>query len=149
MSNREERRCKGTNAAGEPCRTPVVKPNGWCRVHDPDPAAIARRKEASLRGAVKTNKGKRGAPGLENAELPPLDSPEAAERWLEVVARGVATKRLGSSEGRTVVQAVREFLRAHEAGRMSARLEALTEALSEWRRSGDPKSVLQLVEGGK
>jgi len=43
--------CRGTTADGRSCRA-QAGPSGWCRWHDPDPAVVASRREASARGGV-------------------------------------------------------------------------------------------------
>jgi site-specific recombinase len=65
---------------------------------------------------------------------------------LEAVVRAVATGKLGHNEGKAVVRGIREWLRAHEAGAVTDRLDALLDALAEWRETGDPAPVLELVE---
>lgn len=143
-----ELRCSATNAKGEPCGAPpsMIDPEtGLCPAHQE--GARERLRAAGRKGGEQLRKRLRGD-GLTDEDLPRLDSPQAAERWLEAVGRAVATGRLGHNEGRTVVKAVREFLRAHEAGAVSERLESLLDALAEWRKTGDPEPVLELVDGG-
>ena len=65
------------------------------------------------------------AKALDSNDLPPLDSPQAAETWLETIGRAVATGRLAHQDADAVTRAVREWLRAHDAGAVSAQLEAL------------------------
>ena len=48
-----------------------------------------------------------------------LDSPQAAERWCEVVARAVATGRISPDAGRTLARRVREFWRGSRVPGMS------------------------------
>jgi hypothetical protein len=45
----ERRRCAGTNAKGEPCRSTIVLASGYCRGHDPT-YAEARRRSAARNG---------------------------------------------------------------------------------------------------
>jgi hypothetical protein len=104
-------------------------------------------REMGRKGAAATARKLKGG-GLDEDELPPLDGPRAAERWCEVVARAVATGRLGHNEGRTVARLVKEWRASYDAGRASDRLDRLMDALSEWERTGDPGPVLELVEGG-
>lgn len=144
----DNRRCQATNASGEPCGAPpsMVDPEkGLCPAHQK--GGRERLSAAGRKGAEAVQRRLRGD-GLQEEDLPPLESPQAAERWLEAVGRAVATGSLGHNEGRTVVRAVREFLRAHEAGKVSEQLQRLMDALSEWRKTGDPEPVLELVEGG-
>ena len=86
-----------------------------------------------LRRALKGSIAARRAKGLAPDELPALDSPQAAERWLEEVGRAVSTGRLGHQEGRAIVGAVQQWLKAHEAGHVAERLEELAGRLDELR----------------
>lgn len=141
-----ERTCGATRADGSPCGAPssfVDPATGLCPAHAED--ASERLREAARKGGEATARRLRRE-GLEEDELPALESPRAAERWLEAVGRAVATGRLGHNEGRTVVRAVREFLRAHEAGEVTERLDALMDALARWRETGSPEPVLELIE---
>lgn len=144
-----ERRCDGTKADGSSCGAPpnLIDPEtGCCPAHGPD--GREKMREIARKGAEATKRRWRDG-GLDADELPPLDGPRAAEHWLEVTGRAVATGRLGHREGRTIVSAVKEWLSAHDAGRVSQRLEALMDALAKWRETGDAEPVLRLVEGGK
>lgn len=143
-----ELRCAKRAADGSRCKAPpnLVNPStNLCPAHSP--GAAERLREAGRRGgAAQARKIK--PTGLEEDELPPLDSPQAAERWLEAVGRAVATGRLSQGAGRTVVSSVRAWLKAHESGHVSERLEKLMDALASWRKTGDPEPVLKLVDGG-
>jgi hypothetical protein len=141
--------CAGTNRRGEPCRSRVVRADGYCLRHSPDPAAIALAAAASLRGGATTRMARASQKRLHDDELPPLDSPEAAEEWCAIMARAVATGRITAHAGNAAMRAVGQFLVAHDAGRQAAKLKAITDALGEWRRTGNPKPVLKLVEGGR
>ena len=83
--------------------------------------------------------------GLNPDDLPTLDGPQTAARWLDVVGRAVATGRLGHREGATVVRAVEAFLRAHEAGSMSDEIERLTAAIAAWKDTGDASAMLEVM----
>lgn len=131
-------RCKAERADGSPCKTPerFVDPDtGYCPSHGPD--AAERLSEAGRKGAEATNRRYRGEK-LSEEELPPLDSPQAAEIWLENVGRAIATGRLSSAEGNAVKSTVREWLRAREAGEMQDRIEELEEKLEKARNGGGP-----------
>lgn len=104
---------------------------GKCWSHCPHRAE--ERQEARKRGGQAT-KRRYGATGLRDEELPPLESPQAAERWLEIVGRAVGTGRLAYQDGKAVVMAVKEFLRAHERGAMEEELQELREQVAELRR---------------
>lgn len=136
----QERQCQGTNADGSPCGSPAsfVDPeSGFCPSHDPDNREKIR--EAARKGgqAMARRMEKKG---LGDDELPPLDSPQAAERWLEATGRAVATGRLAHNEGKAVARLIREWLRAREAGEVAARMEELEEKMAALKR-GDLKRL--------
>lgn len=144
-----ERRCSATRDDGEPCGAPssFVDPDtGLCWTHSEEGRERAR--EAARKGGQATARRLQGD-GLDAEELPPLESPQAAETWCDVVGRACVTGRIGHNEAKAALRAVREWRESHEAGRVSERLDDLTEALAEWRRTGDPSPVLEIVEGGK
>lgn len=89
------------------------------------------------------------AGSLQTEELPPLDSAAAAEVWCDVVGRAAATDRIGADAANAALRAVKEWRQAREAGKVSDRLNALTDALDQWRETGDPAPVLKLVDGGE
>lgn len=136
--------CKGTRDDGSECESPIVGSDGYCPAHRPE--GREKLREAARKGGQATARRFSGD-GLEDADLPPLDSPQAAERWLEAVGRAVAVGKLGHNQGRTVVRAVREFLRAHDKGQVSETLSDLLDALATWKRTGDKGPVLEVIEG--
>lgn len=143
-----KRSCRGTTASGDPCKAPeaMVDPEtGLCPSHSE--GASERLSEAGRKGAEATARKLKGK-ALDEGELPPLDSAHAAETWCDTVGRAVVTGRIGHNQGQAALRAVREWRESHDAGRLSDRLEALTDALSEWRKTGDPSPVLELVDGG-
>lgn len=117
--------------------------DGWCPSHRP--GNRERLREAARKGGLALARKHRGR-GLDEDELPELHTPQDAARFLEAVVRAVATGKLGHNEGKAVVRGIREWLRAHEAGAVTDRLDALLDALAEWRETGDPAPVLELVE---
>lgn len=124
-----EQHCKATKENGEPCGAPAqfVDPDsGLCPSHDPD--SRERIREAARKGGEAMAE-KHSRDGLEEDELPPLDSPQAAEEWLETIARAVATGRLSSSEGNAIRGNVRDWLKAREAGEQAERIERLEKLL--------------------
>lgn len=142
-----ERRCSATRDDGEPCRAPsqFVDPRtGLCWTHSEEGRELVR--EAARRGGQAT--ARRNGGGLHEDELPELHTPQDAARFLEAVVRAVTTGRLGHHEAKAAVRGVREWLRAHEAGEVTDRLDDLMDALAQWRETGDPAPVLELVEGG-
>lgn len=129
-----ERTCSATKDDGTPCGAPpeLVDPDtGLCPSHAPD--AAERLSKQGKKGAAATAKKLRGE-GLDPDDLPPLDSPQAAERWLEAVGRAVATGELSHNAGKAVARLVREFLRARDAGAVTEEIEELREVVAEIRR---------------
>ncbi len=123
-------RCRANNSRGIPCQAPdvFVDPmTGFCPAHVP--GARDRLSNAGRKGGEATKRRLSGPAGLGPHELPALSSPEAAERWLEIVGRAVAEGRLAHRPGQVVATAVREWLKAHEAGRVAERLEELRRKL--------------------
>lgn len=144
-----KRRCAATRADGEPCGAPsnLVDPDtGLCPSHAED--AGERLREAARKGGEATARRLQGK-GLQEDELPPLESARAAERWCDVVGRAAVTGRIGHNEAKAALRAVREWRESRETGELSDRLERLTDALAEWRRTGDPSPVLEIVDGGQ
>lgn len=144
------RRCKGVKASGEPCGAPpkLVDPEtGYCPSHGPD--AADKLAEYGRKGGETTARRHHGKGELVDEDLPPLVDHEAAETWTDRIGRAAATGKLSSSAAQAALRAVREWREARDAGRVSDRLEALTDALAEWRETGDPEPVLELVDGGE
>lgn len=137
--------CNATRDDGEPCTSPIVGEDGRCPAHRE--GARERLREAGRKGAKATARRFSGG-GLEDADLPPLVDADAAEVWCDVVGRAAVTGRIGHNEAKAALKAVREWRESHEAGKVSDRLDALTDALARWRETGDPEPVLAVVEGG-
>ena len=119
-------RCKAKNADGNPCRAPegMVDPiTRYCPAHRP--GATERLREAGKKGAEVSTRLKQKATGLSSDELPPLDSPQAAATWLEAIGRAVACGRLANRDAVAATKAVREWLRAHEAGTVTEQVDEL------------------------
>lgn len=121
--------------------------HGLCFAHSP--CRQEELHEARSKGAAVTAAKREEGAGLAPSELPPLDSHEAAEVWTDSIGRAAATGRLSASAAQAALRAVREWRESRDAGQVSERLEALTDALAEWRRTGDPEPVLELVDGGE
>lgn len=79
----ERRRCRGTNAEGETCASPAVDPNGFCDAHRPGSEQVMA--ERGRRGVKAGNRG-RGPEGIDEGELPEIDSLEDAEQFCAAVA---------------------------------------------------------------
>lgn len=106
---------------------------GKCWTHCPH--REKERQEARSRGGKETRK-RYGADGLRDEELPPLEDVEAAERWLEIIARAVGAGRLSYKDGTAMVKAVKEFLRARERREaLEKQLEEVKDQVAELRRS--------------
>lgn len=69
--------------------------------------------------------------GLSSGELGPLESPQDAARWLEVVGRAASTGKLTHQQGRTIATTVREWLRAWDSGQVAEELERLRQQVTE------------------
>ena len=96
--------------------------------------------ERGRKGAESLKKHWRGQV-LDETELPPLRTPHDAEEWLEVVGRAVATGRLSHNHGRTIATTIREWLKAHEAGKVAERVEELREQVAVLRQRKGLKAV--------
>lgn len=122
--------CSATKENGEPCCAPpsyVVPETELCWTHSEE-GREADREAARKGGQATARKLRKGS--LNDADLPPLNSPQAAETWLEKVgAMPVAIGRLTHIEGRTIAGLVREWLRAREAGVVAEWMEAMEEEL--------------------
>jgi hypothetical protein len=95
----------------------------WCFAHDPSEDAERERDVARKRGGRVT--GRRTKRGLDPDDLPPLDSPQAAARWAEIIGRATATGLLSASAAQSALRAVSEWRAAYAAGEMAERLERL------------------------
>jgi len=138
--------CQGTRLDGSPCEAPdrlVDDETGFCPAHSP--GGRERLSEAGKKGAAATAKKLRGQ-GLDPDDLPPLVSHEAAEVWEDRIGRAAATGRIPASAAQAGLRAVREWRETREAGKVSAKLEALDKAMQRWRETGDPKAVMDLLE---
>ena len=119
-------RCKAKNADGNPCRAPegMVDPiTRYCPAHRP--GATERLREAGKKGAKVSTRLRHKAAGLSSDDLPPLRSPQDAEAWLERIGRAVATGELVNRDADAATRAVREWLRAHEAGTVTEQVDEL------------------------
>lgn len=140
-----DRTCNATKDDGSPCESPFVGEDGFCPAHRP--GGREKLREAAKKGGEVTRKRFK-AKALGADELPALTSAQAAETWCDKVGRAVVTGRLSHNQAQAALRAVREWRESHESGRMSERFEALTDALSRWKETGDPEPVLELVKAG-
>ncbi len=119
-------RCSALNAEGKPCGSPesVVDPeSGLCWAHQP--GGRERLVEAGRKGAEATARKWRGRGGLEPGELPELGTPQDAQRALDIVAHAAAEGRLPQRQADATTRAVREWLRAWEAGAVAEQVAQL------------------------
>lgn len=148
----EADRCRHPKESnGAPCPTSIglCSNCGYCLTHcDYGPECDYDEEEVRAARAQggKAKARKQKSDGLHTDELPPLRSPQAAEDWCDAVGRAVVTGRVGHNEANAALRAVREWRESHEAGEVSERLEKLMDALAEWRKTGDPEPVMELVE---
>ncbi len=120
--------CRGTKADGTSCKAPpsLVGEDGYCSAHGP--GATTRMADRGRKGAARKW---RGAHGLEPGELPELSTPHDAQRALDIVAHAAAEGRLPQRQADATTRAVREWLRAYEAGAVTDRLEELRATVAE------------------
>ncbi|MEE8191734.1 MAG: hypothetical protein V3T74_03255 [Gemmatimonadales bacterium] len=97
--------------------------------------------EIGKKGAAATARKWRRAHGLEPGELPELNTPHDAQRALETIAHAAAEGRLPQKQADATTRALREWLRAHEAGAVADQVEELRRKLSELK--GDKLEVLK------
>lgn len=115
--------CRGRKADGRPCGAPgsLVKEDGFCSAHGP--GAAARMADRGRKGATAMRR-KWKARGLEPGELPPLQTPHDAQHALETIVHAAAEGRLPQRQADATTRAVREWLRAYEAGVVAHRMDS-------------------------
>lgn len=118
MSGKSWERCPHRKDDGERCgcRTRLNPETGLCVWHDPE--REEQRRQMQRQGG-KATAAKRRPDGLLPEELPPLESHEDAQRWLDRVGRAVATGRIDNRDANSVVRAVEAWIKA-EAERLGA-----------------------------
>jgi len=133
-----EARCRGTRAGGEPCGAPpgLIGEDGFCPAHRPG-AKERYLSAAGRKGAEATARKWRGRGGLEVGELPELRTPHDAQKALDIVAHAAAEGRLPQRQADATTRAVREWLRAYDAGVVTDRVEELRAELAKLK--GDRK----------
>jgi len=141
MNTRQPRQCSEKTRDGSPCGAPreFVDPDtGLCPAHSP--GGTDRLRDAGRKGAAATAKKLRGG-GLDPDELPSLDSPQAAAVWLEAIGRAVACGRLANRDAVAATKAVREWLRAHEAGTVAEQVTELRQKVEELKKGAQLEVV--------
>ncbi len=146
MAPDDEIRCKALAKNGKRCKAPsrLVDPEvGLCLSHDPE--RRQQLSDAAQRGGRSRARRLRN-PGLEDEELPPLDCPHAAAAWLEIVGRAVATGRLSNRDADAVTRAVKEWLRAHEAGDVADQVNTLKAQLVEIKATLGKAKTMEVLK---
>lgn len=118
-------RCRATKTTGEPCGASprLIGEDGFCPAHRP--GARERLSEAGKKGGAATARKWRGGHGLEVGELPELRTPHDAQKALDIVVHAAAEGRLPQRQADATTRAVREWLRAYDAGTVTDRVEEL------------------------
>ena len=88
-------------------------------------------------GAEVTKQVRRKGKGLRPGELPPLRTPQDAERWAEVVGRAVASGSLTHSQGKAISSLIREWRASHDAGTVADHVQELRAEMAKLK--GDRK----------
>ena len=129
-----KRRCNGTNAAGEPCRSRAVGKDGFCPAHRP--GGKERMKRLAYEGAKAVHSPK----GLDPDALGDLETVRDAQRWLRMIALGVTTGKLKAQEATSGVRALEAWLKAEqdrvaadEVSELRAQLDEVRESLKKGR----------------
>lgn len=145
----DQERCGYRKDDGERCRAPMglCSSCGFCRAHCYYDEACDYTEEEVRQARAKGGYAAARIGTLRTEELPPLESADAAETWCDVVGRAAATDRISAEAANAALRAVKEWRQARESGKVSDRIEAMQEALSEWRATGDPEPMLELVNG--
>ena len=81
--------------------------------------------EIGKKGAAATARKWRRAHGLEPGELPELNTPHDAQAALDIVAHAAAEGRLPQRQADATTRAVREWIRAWEAGAVAEQVAQL------------------------
>lgn len=124
----------GNNLCDECGAVGASKDDGLCQ-----PCRKVEEGEYETRSEAMSALGKKGGAatkrawdaerGVDPDELPPLETHEAAEVWLDVVGRAVVTGRLESKRAQACVRAVQTFLDARAERLQADRLRELREKL--------------------
>lgn len=143
MSNHDQPTCRGTRRDGEPCQSTLIGEDGFCSAHREGGSEEMRRR--GKKGGAAT--ASRFREGFTSDELPELESPQDAERWLEILSKAVVQGRISQSKANLARKSLKVWLKAHEAGKLADRFDRLEDALKEARRQGNMRPLLEVVEG--
>lgn len=126
--------CIGLKADGSRCGSTFgLSPEGLCYNHDPDRGterSVARRRAAKLGGQAKARKYTAPTP-FDQDLLPPLDSLDAAQKWLEVVGRARAQGLLTHSDVSAYARLVSEWVKTQGARFVNEEVQRLQARLRE------------------
>lgn len=126
--------CRGEKDDGEPCRSTILGPDGWCDAHRPGNAEEMR--ERARRGGKATARQHR-AGGLNPDELPELTDHESVKAWLRALANGVASGDVDRRRASELRKVLKSYLDAHRGEALDERLEEFREILDEIERYRD------------
>lgn len=128
MADNDRPTCKGITANGEPCRSHIVGDDGYCDAHRPGIGSDIMRSRGK-KGGYATQARARHMEGISPDELPPLNSHEACQVWVEIIGRGVACGRIDPATANAARGAVDSWLRAH-AGDLEGKIDQVEAKLS-------------------
>lgn len=114
--------CKGQRANGERCRSTAIGPDGYCFAHSPANSPEAKR-AARAKGGANRSTAARATKAL------PASMQDVASlilRSLSAVEAG--TMRAGQAQA--IAALAGAYVRVHEAGEVTARIDALEAALN-------------------
>ena len=128
-------RCSALTRKGRPCGNKAglavsTDDRVYCLTHDP-----ARVEERRLRNS----KGGRKLKRIHAEDVPPLNTLDDAPGFARWVVQAVAEGRLETRRGDTLLKGLREFSKAYEAAKISARvaeLQAQVKQLERERKKG-------------
>lgn len=129
-----DRQCQGTNADGEPCRNPVVGPDGWCTAHRPGGESFMS--DIGRKGAKATAAKLRGTGTVKTDAIPvagPLTSMADAARFAAWIPGAVATGQLDPKRADVAVRAIREFRSAFDTAELEREVKELRGLVAEMK----------------
>lgn len=139
-------RCQGEKADGSQCGAPpsmVDEETGYCPQHDP--AREEWRREKASRAGKASVKARRDKE-FSLDELPELDGPQAAEKWMEIIIKAMIDGRLSQNKMDLARKGLKVWLKAHDKGQLEDRFDRLETALKTYRETGDPDELLDVVD---
>jgi hypothetical protein len=122
-----QRTCAAMSRRGEPCRSAIVGPGGYCRLHDPERAAAVRADR--VRGGRTASKLR-----VLRGRRQRLDTMQALVRFLSDLMQDTLAQRVDPRVSNAVVYAVSVQLQAIEKGDLERRVVDL-ETRSRWRKA--------------